>query len=66
MALVGGIFGLAVIVARRFDYVVIGLIPWKIRRALPGFLFGEGPIPYGVAITGGALWCLVVTQTTFV
>ncbi len=65
MAVVGGIFGLVVIVARYFDHILIGLIPWKVRQALPGFLFGEGPIPYGVAITGGALWCLMATQTTF-
>jgi prepilin peptidase CpaA len=66
MAVVGGLFGLLVIVARHFDYVLIWFIPYEKRRYVPDFLLGDGPIPYGVAITGGALLSLVFSHWNLV
>lgn len=53
-ALIGGVFSLAVFVARKIQLY----LPWKETFKRPRILEKDAPIPYGVAIAGAFLWMM--------
>ncbi len=57
-AILGGIFSLILLVARRVE----PYLPWRKRFKTPRILQKNAPIPYGVAIAGAFLWLIFTAK----